>query len=353
MSVAAPATCFWELNRRCGFGCVHCRAEAGPEGHAGPDPQEALSIADQLVNLGVGRVVLTGGEPLLHPAWAAVARRLASGGVRVRLFTSGDGLDPSTLSEALCAGVSEVSVSVDGPEGVHNRLRPRDSPGSAPFDTARAAVSLLLDQDVATRVVSQVNRWNVDQLHELYGLLVSWGVEHWQLHLCQATGRARADGGELGCAPDQLEGLMDVMRRAARERRLTAPLQCTVGYLTAEEPLLRGLGGNRRRVWEGCGAGRTSVAITPEGGVKGCTTLPDAFVTGTLVERSLAAIWQDDEAFAYTRKWSPEMLAGPCVRCEVAQQCRAGCPTIAYASTGAVGANPYCLRRVREQGRER
>ncbi|MCZ7583973.1 MAG: SPASM domain-containing protein [Deltaproteobacteria bacterium] len=119
--------------------------------------------------------------------------------------------------------------------------------------------------------------------------------------------------------------------------------------MTVEEPVLRKreLGGSP--VWRGCEAGLRGIAVTPDGGVKGCTVLPDEFVTASLAERRLPDIWADDACFPYSRGWSADTLAGLCKPCAFAETCRAGCPAVAYAATGATGANPYCLRLVREE----
>jgi len=161
------------------------------------------------------------------------------------------------------------------------------------------------------------------------------------------TGRAAAHRANLMCRPGDLEKIMRVLLRAAREKKVLAPLHCTVGYLTKEEPVLRPRETQGRPVWTGCEAGRRTLAITPAGGVKGCTTLPDEFVTASLPERSLADIWADDACFPYTRRWSPEVLGGDCAYCTFAHTCRAGCPATAYAAIGSIGVNPYCLRQVR------
>jgi radical SAM protein with 4Fe4S-binding SPASM domain len=197
--------------------------------------------------------------------------------------------------------------------------------------------------------VTQVNRENVGHLDQVYELLLELGVRRWTVHLCQATGRAHAARGELLCEPADLERVAQVLVRAARERAIAAPLSCSIGYLTAEELLRSGPGDARPAPWSGCSAGLTTLAVTSRGGVKGCTTLPDEFVTGSLADRPLAEIWRDDSAFPYTRARSrgEVELSGPCARCDVGGRCRAGCLAVGYGATGAIGANPFCLRLVR------
>jgi MoaA/NifB/PqqE/SkfB family radical SAM enzyme len=159
----------------------------------------------------------------------------------------------------------------------------------------------------------------------LYELLAEKKVRHWQVHLCQMTGRAAAHRANLMCRPGDLEKIMRVLQRAAREKKVLAPLHCTVGYLTKEEPVLRPRRNAGSAGLDGCEAGRRTLAITPAGGREGLHNPADEFVTASLPEvfgRHLA----DDACFPYTRRWSPEVLGGDCAYCTFAHTCRAGCP---------------------------
>jgi radical SAM protein with 4Fe4S-binding SPASM domain len=286
---------------------------------------------------------------MLFDEWQEVAGRLSQGGVKVRLFTSGSLLDAKTLALAQNAGVSEFAVSIDGPAAVHDRLRPRLDPAAkSSFSLAQSALKRLVEHQASVRVVTQVNRINISHLRETYTIVKNLGVKHWQVHLCQATGRARQNRGELLCDPQDLEEIIRVLLLAAKERSVVAPMHCTIGYMTMEEPVLRARETQSKPVWMGCNAGIKTVAITSNGRIKGCTTLPDEFITGSLKERSLADIWADDDCFPYTRRWAASLLAGTCVRCALSDHCRAGCPAVAYGATGTIGANPYCLRLVRQ-----
>jgi radical SAM protein with 4Fe4S-binding SPASM domain len=309
---------------------------------------EQRHVADQLVALRIPTVVLTGGEPMLSPGWERIARRLADGGVRVRLFTSGYAFDAEALRAALDAGVSQFAVSLDGPKPVHDDLRPvADAGGRSSFDEAVSAIERIVAAGADLRVVTQVNRVNVGTLDAIYESLRDRGVRRWQVQLCQMAGRARDDRDELAADPRELETIVRVLLRAARERKVLAPLHCTVGYMTREEPVLRGREVSRRAAWRGCRAGKRTLAITADGGVKGCTSLPDEFVTASVRERPLADIWADDRCFPYTRTWSGDALGGACAKCPFGTVCRAGCPAVAYGATGSIGVNPYCLRLVR------
>lgn len=344
-----PRTCFWELTRRCNLGCTFCRVNGGDGPFDELDLDGALGIADQIVALGVKFVVLTGGEPLLYPGWEKIAQRLSRGNVRVRLFTNGYAFDEQVLQRAKDAGVSWIFVSLDGPKKVHDILRmPKEGSSPSAYDRAVATLRLLVETKTPCRVITQVNRYNIDLLPEIYSLLLKIGVDRWRIHLCQMTGRAADFRDALMIEPADLQKIMDALKRAAKDKKILAPLHCSIGYMTAEEPALRTRETRGRPVWLGCLAGKTTFAVTPTGGVKGCVTLPDEFITASLGEKSLEQIWDDDRNFSYTRNWIKEILGGMCLHCAFGNVCKGGCIAVAYGATGSIGANPYCLKLVRE-----
>jgi MoaA/NifB/PqqE/SkfB family radical SAM enzyme len=71
--------------------------------------------------LRVQRVMLTGGEPLLHSNLWALCDRLRREGIRITLVTTGLLLAPH--AEGIAASMDEVVVSIDGPPDVHDEIR--------------------------------------------------------------------------------------------------------------------------------------------------------------------------------------------------------------------------------------
>lgn len=77
--------------------------------------------ADDIKDLGVQWVVLSGGEPLMHSDLFRLTKVLRAMGIRTSLLTTGLLLEKH--AEQIINGIDDVIVSLDGPPRVHDRIR--------------------------------------------------------------------------------------------------------------------------------------------------------------------------------------------------------------------------------------
>ena len=125
------------------------------------DP-EAILMSDMerllrsLVELGVRWVAFTGGEPQLNSSLFHFARMLRSEGIRVTLLTAGLLLEEQ--AEAVARNIDDLIVSLDGPSGIHDRIR--RVPHA--FDRMKAGVRavLQLGPEIAVRGRCTVQKMN-------------------------------------------------------------------------------------------------------------------------------------------------------------------------------------------------
>ena len=347
-----PRKCIWEITRRCNLRCIHCENRSGPRSAGELSDRRLLQVVEQLAKLGCHEAVVTGGEPLLRPAWSRVCRGLHERGIKVSLVTNGTLLDQTTLDEARLAGVGAVGISIDGMQATHDRIRPREASGRSPWRETVEALERC-STALTTVAMTQVNRLNLNELPEIGRFLAELGVERWQVQLAIPMGRVRDLPGPFAIEPEHLEQLVAFLARAVKDPSLPRiDVSDTIGYCTGEDALFRGErlddGSFRPGLWLGCVAGLGAVAITYDGTVRGCSMMPPELDAGSLHDESLATIWNDASRFAYTTEFHPSRLQGVCARCKLGGLCRGGCTTMAYWSTGTIAENPYCLRARRE-----
>ena len=105
------------LTDRCNLRCTYCMPAEGlawaPSSELLTD-DELVRVVGLLVELGIGSIRLTGGEPLLRPGVTGLVARLAELTPRPRLAATTNGLSLTRLAGPLReAGLDRVNVSLD------------------------------------------------------------------------------------------------------------------------------------------------------------------------------------------------------------------------------------------------
>jgi radical SAM protein with 4Fe4S-binding SPASM domain len=332
-----PVRCVWELTLRCNMRCLHCGSRAGKARADELSLEECFRVGDDLAALGCQQVTFIGGEVFLYPGWEQVARRLAGAGVAVNIITNGFLMGDRQIEQIRQARLANVGISLDGMEENHNRIR--RVPSS--FRKTLEAFERLKQEGISTGAVTSLLSFNVGDLEAMYQLLVSYGVELWQLQIATAMGNL-ADGTPLLLPPEELPRITAFIIDKLCEGKIRVYAGDDIGYYDANEPCIRTPVGVIA-LWQGCQAGLRVVGIDSVGNVKGCESLySDVFIEGNLRQESLSQIWNRPDAFAYNRQFEPGMLTGACARCDKGPCCRAGCRGMCYFSTGRLYEDPYC-----------
>ena len=339
----------WELTLRCDLGCGHCGSRAGKARSDELTTAEALDAARQMAALGVKEATLIGGEAYLREDWDQIARELVAHGVTVSMTTGGRGFTPERARRAKAAGVSSVSISLDGLEATHDLQRGVKGSFRAAlesFDNLRAA-------GLHVSINTQINRLSYPELDPLLDLIAARGAFAWQVQLTVPMGRA-ADRPEWLIQPWEM---LEVVPKVAELKRRGLGLGVrlwpgnNVGYFGPHEEELRREQAARGYA-AGCTAGRLTLGLEADGALKGCPSLPTgAYTGGNLRERPLAELWEEAPELRFTRD-KTVALWGRCASCYYADICRAGCTWTTHVLFGRPGNNPYCHHRALELQRE-
>ncbi len=324
-----------ELTLACNLQCKHCASSA--TGKTRPKElslQEIFAICDQFPDLFVQEADLTGGEPLLHPEWPEVVEHLFKLGIDTRMVTNGILLKENAQKLA-DSGIKTVGVSLDGLEETHDYIRKK----SGLFGSIVSGIETAISKGVPVAVITAVNDINIAQLHALQSLLQELGIKHWQLQPIFSLGRAKSEAINLSDKTYlELGKYIRDLKTNCNNSAISIMPADGVGYFTGLD--------TRERSWKGCPAGISSCGITSDGHVKGCLSLPNTFNEGNLRERDLWNIWFDENAFAYTRKFTTLNLGENCQDCIYGDQCKGGCSVMSYSATGKLHNNPYCFHRL-------
>ena len=342
---ARPIYAVWEITLACDLACRHCGSRAG---RARPDElstEECIDLVAQMAALGVREVTLIGGEAYLHPGWLEIVSAIAQHGMTPTMTTGGRGINAELAAKAKRAGLVSTSVSIDGIEETHDRLR--GVRGS--FASAYNALTHLYNAGVHVSVNTQINRLSMPQLPEVLDILAEKHAHGWQLQMTVPMGRA-TDEPEVLLQPHDLLLLFPLLAKL-KERATELGIRMfpgnNIGYFGPYEAKLRDFMALKHA--SSCMAGQLTLGIEADGTIKGCPSLPTSnWAGGNVRDASLRDIWERAAPLRYTRDRTVDDLWGYCRECYYADTCRAGCTWTSDVFFGRPGNNPYCHHRALE-----
>jgi MoaA/NifB/PqqE/SkfB family radical SAM enzyme len=265
---AQPLSASLEITYRCNWRCVFCY---NPRHHdlRGLSTPQWLAVLDDLRGLGTLYVALTGGEPLTHPDFFAIARGVRGRGFALRILTNGALVTPSVADRIAELRPLAVEMSLHGGRaGTHDRA----TATSGSFLALLRGLDRLRDRGVPLVLKTPLTRLNEDELDEMEALAAERGVP-WRVDPVLTP----RDDGDL--SP------LDWRPSAAATERLFRRLDAR-GQLPHEE---------RVRGGANCGLGRTTLAVSPEGDVYPCLQWRKVPL-GNVREAPLREIWPGSPA---------------------------------------------------------
>ena len=161
-SLRSPLFVSWQITRDCDLSCIHCCTGSAP-GKRLPDEldaEEALGVAADLIRNEVPYVMLCGGEPLIVPHFLALAQKLGSAGVQLKIETNGQQLDRALTARLAALSVRSVQISLDGDtQAVYAKQRP-----GASLHQAHAACRHVSAAGVPLEVTFAPTRLNIHEV---------------------------------------------------------------------------------------------------------------------------------------------------------------------------------------------
>jgi AdoMet-dependent heme synthase len=316
----------WETTGACNLSCSYCRAAAT----VSPSPEEltteeALAFIDEVAPL-KPMLILSGGEPLLRPDIFLLARHAADRGMRVSLATNGTLLKPLIAEKISSAGVSRVSISLDGASAEkHDATR-----GQGCFEKALKGIESLRGR-VDFQINFTITSKNADDTLAVFDLAEGLGAKALHFFFLVPTGRGREE--DLISAQRQ-EELLYLIDEERYRRSLEVQVTCAPQYARIAR---NSLAGSSQRRSGGCLAGTNFVFVSRKGDVYPCGYLP--IRAGNIREKKFIEIWEKSPVFMSLRKRD---LKGKCGSCSFCRAC-GGCRARAYAKTGDyLESDPLC-----------
>ena len=318
---------YLELTPKCNLRCTYCyNAEIRSESLAGARTRRSrwltqsglLRLLGELNGLGAGQIVLSGGEPLLHPGLFELARRGRELGMNISLLTNGT-LVTREVAAQLVDCVDTVEISLDSPREETNDL----TRGAGSYSKIVRGIEHLVAAGHRAVVLKPVlSRANLSHIEELPRFAARLGCRVNQPTLCLPF---RTPGGGIDdSSTPELDEAMTALDRFEAEMRY-----CFGTAASAPPPVGPALS---------CGMGKRVLAIDYEGNVYPCQALHDEeMICGNVKHQPIADIYHRSSLIRRLSRFSVFDVER-CRGCTWGLLCGGGCRALAYGLYGRLDA---------------
>ncbi|HVS94903.1 MAG TPA: radical SAM protein [Puia sp.] len=302
----------------CNCQCVMCDIWKG-NGHLRQlSEKDVEGLIGSLRRLGTRQVLMSGGEALLNRNFFALCDILRREGIRITLLSTG--LLLARHADAILERVSDVIVSLDGDETVHDRIR--GIPGA--FRKLKQGVALLHTRRPEFRITARtvIHRLNFRSWPEIIDAAIDMGLDQVSFLPADVTSEAfnRSQAWdeprqhEVLPAEQELPELLSVLETVIRDYEPSF----ANGFIAESPARLSRIGeyylaayGRKPYPYKKCNAPWVSAVVEADGAVRPCFFHP---AVGNIHEQPLADILNGDTAVAFRK--TLDMDAHPtCVRC--------------------------------------
>lgn len=341
----------WNVTRACNLNCVHCYARAA----AAKDQREltheqGLSLIEDLAGFGVPVVLFSGGEPLMRPDLAALARRVVQKGMRAVISTNGTLITPKKAEALKEIGLSYVGISLDGMAAVNDRFRGK--PGA--FEAAMAGIRHCQDVGLKVGLRFTINRMNVAEIPGIFDLLEQYNIPRVCFYHLVYAGRGSGlvdEDLDHTAARSAVDLIMDRTRslhdRGVDKEVLTVDNQADGPYVYLR--MMRESDPRADEVYqllkmnEGNSSGRGIGCVSWDGSVH-ADQFWRHYSFGNILDRPFSRIWSDLSNPLMARlKEKHRYVKGRCQRCRWLDVCAGNFRVRAEAVTGDIwGEDPAC-----------
>lgn len=167
------------ITDRCNLRCRHCYVGDGL--HQDLPMEKNLRVLKEFEEIQGLRLLLSGGEPLLHPHFWEINDVLRDYALRSVLLSNGTLI---TREIAKKLRVHEVQVSLDGMKEGHESIR-----GEGTFEKTLKAIDFLQETNILVSVATMIHRKNLKEFDKLASLIQSKNIREWNVDIPCIAGR--------------------------------------------------------------------------------------------------------------------------------------------------------------------
>jgi len=169
----------FQITDRCNLRCRHCYI--GDGFHQDLSLENIVKVLKEFEEIQGLRLLLSGGEPLLHPHFWEINEILREYPFRSILLSNGTLITKETTKKLR---VHEVQVSLDGMKEGHESIR-----GEGTFEKALQAIENLQEANIRVSIATMIHLKNLKEFDKLASLIKSKKIGEWNVDIPCIAGR--------------------------------------------------------------------------------------------------------------------------------------------------------------------
>ena len=129
----------WNITRTCNLRCVHCYSDSMAARYPGELEWEQMqAVVKDLAAYQIPSLLLSGGEPLIHPRFFDLVDFATEAGLKLTISTNGTLITPEKAALLKAANVAYVGISLDGIGEIHDQFRGKEGAFKAAVEGFKA-----------------------------------------------------------------------------------------------------------------------------------------------------------------------------------------------------------------------
>jgi radical SAM protein with 4Fe4S-binding SPASM domain len=313
------------LTNNCNLSCSHCIRNDKSNNTLSKKEIEILFNNIEFTN---NHIVLTGGEPSLHPEFTYILDEISKRAKKITVCTNGIN---NYYFEKIKNSNIHLQFSIDGSKKYHNKIRGLDS-----FDKIVDNIKLAQKYNISHSISTVVNKLNINSINQMLDDLkesVKNGYIRFNFQM------------NFGNSSDEdILSIKSWNNFVDSVQNIDFPIKIRANKLfdfeAVENLSCDELDTLSENAIKNCGNCTSKVYIYPDSNVYSCTCL-DSFPIGNLMENSLEKILLSENSKKFIN-YLPE-LEQICLDCKYLKLCNGGCIGTAFKTYKEFGhGDPRC-----------
>ena len=333
------------VTEACNLSCPHCiRGKQRSATMASADFSRVLTQLNAQDN--ITAIILTGGEPLVHPYFLSLLKEAFEVFSRRVVVTTNGTLDIPSAVKTLKPSFRDrlaIQISLDGTEYVNDLIR-----GSGSYKRVVHNVMRLNEFGFSPSIATTVSARNYEDIVLLSEELKSLKLLRWSINLAAPMGRCDT---ESTVSVEQWNLLVDKIKRLNLEYSVNIKKLYDMSFLDnlSDSDLRRAeklFADNHLR---NCSSGSGKLYVYPDLNVYACTCLSELPI-GNLKKQSLVELLMSSRLKCVSE--CKLRQDSPCRKCRYSLLCNGGCPGMSISTFGEIGYGDIRCPRFRQLAHE-